>query len=484
MNDNNLVRNIKMLVVFFSLCFLSIIFYLTYFNLYVADKIVSDPTNKRMVYAENEVLRGSILERNGKVLAESKRAEDGSQIRTYKSGELYAHATGYSSINFSKTGVELAYNDVLQGKAASLNMIGTVFKTIRENINRDEKRGNDVILTLDGKLQDTAYKMLGNDRGAVVAMDPRTGEILAMVSKPSFNPQIFADNNNEKVKELRADGLSRELNRATQGTYPPGSTFKIITAVSALENLPGIDKETFDCTGGLKIGNYTLKDYGGERHGKIDLLKAFEESCNFTFGSLGMKLGFNNLEKTGEKFRFNSDIPSSDAFNVLKVKSGGIKSEDERSKALTAQDAIGQHGVTANPLHMALVASTIANDGVMMKPYMVKEIRDRYGVSINETKPEKLADVIDKNTARTIRGYMEKVVKSGTGTNAKIPGITVAGKTGTAEVDGGGESHSWFVSFADTDKGPIAVAVIVENGGVGGKRAAEISREVMKAYIR
>lgn len=484
MNNNNLIRNIKILVVFFSICFFSIILYLTYFNLYVADKIVGDPTNKRNYYAENEILRGSILDRSGKVIAESKRGENGNQIRSYKNGEVFAHASGYSSTVFLKTGVELAYNDVLQGRAASFNVIGTVFKSIRENINKDEKRGNDVVLTLDGDLQETAFKALGNDRGAVVALDPKTGEVLAMVSKPSFNPQIFADNNDEKVKEIRADGLSRELNRATQGTYPPGSVFKIVTAVSSLENLPGIDKEIFDCTGGLKIGNYTLKDYGGKSHGKINLLKAFEESCNYTFGYLGTKLGFKNLEKTSGKFRFGSDIETGDDFNVLKIKPGGIKIEDEKSKALVAQDAIGQHGVTANPMHMALVAAAIDNDGVMMKPYIVKEIKDRYGVSISQTKPGKLADVTDKNTARTVRTYMESVVKSGTGTNAKVPGITVAGKTGTAEADASGETHSWFVSFADSDKGSIAVAVIVENGGVGGKRAAEISREVMKTYFK
>jgi peptidoglycan glycosyltransferase len=481
MNDRNLTRNIKILVIFFSLCFFSIIVYLTYFDLFVANKIVGDPSNKRNRLAEAKVLRGSILDRDGEVVAYSQKLSNGEQKRIYKNGDIFAHAIGYNSYVYGKTGIEAAYNDVLQGKVFSYDILGTIFRSLKESLTGDEKRGSNVVLTLDKSLQLKAYKMLGKDKGAVVAMNPKTGEILAMVSKPTFNPGLI----DKKFKEYNSDEEGAPLlNRATQGYYPPGSVFKIITAVSAIENLPGITKDKFRCTGKLKIGNYVLSDFGGESHGSIDLKNAFRESCNYTFGQLGIRLGFENLKKTAEEFMFNKDIPVDDEFNSLNIKEGKISAEDENSKSYLAQDAIGQHNVTANPMHMALVASTIANNGVMMRPYIVKEVRDRYGITIATTKPKILSEVIDSDTSDIIKGYMVEVVKSGTGTNAKISGITVAGKTGSAQDESKNATHSWFVCFAPAENPQIAVAVIVENGGLGGKRAAEIAREVMKEYFR
>lgn len=481
MNNDDLTRNIKKLVIFFSICFFSMIVYLTYFSFYVAGKVVNDPINKRIRIAEGKVLRGSILDRNGDVVAYSKRTGQDAQKRYYEDGEVFSHAIGYNSYVYGKTGIELAYNDALQGKTFELNILGSIFKNLKENLSGDEKKGNNVYLTLDKDTQTKAYRMLGNDKGAVVALNPNTGEVLAMVSKPGFDPEAI--DKNFKAYNTDKEG-ARLFNRATQGSYPPGSVFKIITAVSAIENIPGITKTTFDCTGKLKIGNYTLSDYGGERHGRINLSKAFEESCNFTFGQLGMKLGFDNMRQTAEKFMFNKDIPDDDNYNSLKISEGKIGIEDEKSKSYLAQDAIGQHMVSTNPMQMALVASTIANDGVMMQPYIVKKVADRYDVPLSETKPKVLSEVIDKSNSDIIKDYMIRVVKAGTGTNAKISGITVAGKTGSAQDEKKNATHSWFVAFAPAEDPQIAVAVIVENGGVGGKRAAEVAREVMKAYLK
>lgn len=481
MNNKNLVRNIKVLVIFFSLCFFGIIAYLTYFNLYVSGKIVNDITNPRLRIVENEVLRGSILDRNGDAIAYSKRDADGKQKRYYKYGEEFAHVTGYNSFVYGKTGIELAYNDILQGKSFNYDVFAHFFKSLMETINEKDKKGDDVYLTIDKNLQQKAYDMLGSDKGAAAAVNPKTGEILAMVSKPSFDPGAI----DEKFKDYNSDREGTPfLNRAAQGYYPPGSTFKIITAASALENISNINSQTFNCTGKLKIGNYTLSDFNGESHGKINLENAFRESCNYTFGQIGIKLKFNKLEDTAERFMFNKEITVNDECDSIKMKEGSISIDDPESPALTAQDAIGQHGVTSNPLHMALVASSIANDGVMMKPYIVKEVRDRYGVAVYEAKPEKLTTAVNKNIANRIKDFMIKVVKSGTGTNARISGITVAGKTGTAEVEGKSETHSWFVAFAPAENPKIAVAVIVENGGVGGVRAAEIAREMIRTYLK
>jgi penicillin-binding protein A len=481
LNNNDITRNIQKLVIFFSLCFFSLIVYLTYFSFFVAGNIINDPTNKRVRIAESKVLRGSILDRNGEIVTYSKREGESSQKRYYKYGAAFAHATGYNSYIYGKTGVERAYNSVLQGETASFDFLASVFKNLKENLAGDEKRGNDVLLTIDKDVQNKAYNMLGKDRGAVVALNPKTGEILGMVSTPSYNPEIIDKQFKNYVENEEETPL---FNRAAKGSYPPGSVFKIITAVSALENIPDITKNVFSCTGKLKIGGYVLSDFGGRSHGEINLQKAFEESCNYTFGQLGITLGSDNLKTTAEKFMFNRVIDDNDQFDILDINEGKIPSEEDKNKSYLAQDAIGQHNVTANPMQMALVASAIANDGVMMKPFLVKEVRDRYGVSLNQTSSEVLTEVTDKPTADIIEDYMVKVVKAGTGTNARISGITVAGKTGSAQDEKKNATHSWFVAFAPAENPEIALAVIVENGGVGGKRAAEVAREVIKSYLK
>lgn len=479
MENKNLVKNIKVLVIFFSICFLSIIAYLTYFNIYVGDKIINDPTNRRIRATENEVLRGSILDRNGDIIVYSKREGDGSQKRIYNYGEKFAPIVGYNSYIYGKTDVELGYNSYLQGKTSGYNILGSIFKTIKETINRDEKKGNDVYLTIDMALQKKAYSALGNNKGAVVALNPITGEVLALVSKPSFDPENIDKIFNKLIKNELDTPL---VNRASSGYYPPGSVFKIITAASALENLKGIESKTFDCTGKLKIGTYTLKDYEPGGHGNLNVEKAFKVSCNYTFGSLGMMLGYDNLRNTAENFMFNKAIKSNDDFDVLNIKSGTIGIGEPTSKAQIVQDAIGQNMVTSNPMHMALVASAIANGGIMMKPYLVKEIKNPYGMEIVNKKPSILTQAVSKDIADKIKGYMIKVVKSGTGTNAKIYGVSVAGKTGTAE--DGDKTHAWFTSFAPAQDPQIVVSVIVENGGLGGKKAAGIAREVIKQYLK
>lgn len=302
-----------------------------------------------------------------------------------------------------------------------------------------------------------------------------------MVSKPSFDPNEIDEN----FKDYSSDNIGVPLlNRAASGYYPPGSTFKIVTAAGALKYIDNIEKQNFNCNGKLKIGDYILNDYNNESHGILNIENAFKVSCNYTFGTLGIKLGYERLKNTAEDFLFNKEIPLNDEYDSIHIKSGKITTENIKSSALTAQDAIGQHGVTSNPMHMALVSCAIANDGTIMKPYIVKEIKDSYNNVLYEAKPSELKKAIDKEIADKIKNYMIKAVKSGTGTNAKIYGINVAGKTGTAQVEGNKQSHSWFVAFAPSDNPKIAVAVIVENGGVGGGRAATIAREIIKTYLK
>lgn len=482
MENNNLIKNIKVIAVFFTICFLSIIVYITYFNVFVGDKIINDPSNRRIKITENETLRGSILDRAGNNIAYSTRDSKGNQIRTYVGGEKFAPIVGYSSYIYGKTGIEAGYNKYLQGEAVGYDFLGSIFKTIKETINKDEKKGNDIYLTIDKDLQEKAYSALGNSKGAIVALNPVTGEVLAMVSKPTFDPGKI----DEKFNDYNKDTLGAPfINRATKGVYPPGSTFKMITASSALENIKNINSKTYNCNGKLWIGNYLLPDFGGESHGNINLEQAFKVSCNYTFGSIGLELGYDALEKTAQEFMFNREIKSNDDIDVLNIKAGTISTDKDKSKALTAQDAIGQNLVTANPMTMALVASTIANKGVMMKPYIVKMIKDRYGMKMEEKSPAILTTAISSEIADTIKNYMIEVVKSGTGTSAKIYGVTVAGKTGSAQYgDKNQYTHSWFTAFAPAENPKIAVAIIVENGGLGGQKAARIAKDLIKEYLK
>lgn len=480
MNVKKLIRNVKMLIIFFTICFFSMIAYITYFSIYKSPKVIRDVSNPRIRAEEEETLRGSILDRRGEKLAYSEKLSDGKQKRVYAKGETFAHIIGYNSYLYGKTGIELAYNDSLQGTNYEGDILGVFFRGLKENINKDEKRGHDIYLTIDSKVQNTAYKMLGNDRGAVVAMNPKTGEVIALVSKPSYNP-MFIDKDFDNLRKSEGRPF---VNRATQGFYPPGSVFKIVTTAAVLENKAELKNEKFNCTGKLKLGDYILSCQGNRAHGKLNLEGAFKVSCNYTFGSIGIKLGYDNLQKTAESFMFNEKIKTADKKDVLNIRQGQIRIDDKKSSALIAQDAIGQHGVTANPMDMALVVSAIANKGVIMKPYVVSEIKDRYGVTINKTAPQKLKTAISSETAELIKKYMVSVVKSGTGKDARISGISIGGKTGSAENLKDKIAHSWFVALGPSEDPEIVVAVIVENAGKGGGRAAEIAREVIKAYLK
>ncbi|MEG0128583.1 peptidoglycan D,D-transpeptidase FtsI family protein [Clostridium sp.] len=479
-DDKNLTKNIKSLVVFFTVCFFSIIVYLTYFNLYVGDKILDDPSNKRIRAEENEILRGSILDSSGKLIASSERDEDGKQKRTYKNGELYSHIVGYNSYVYGKTGIENTFNEVLQGKSGGHDIFGSIFRSLKESMSKEEKRGNDVVLTIDSSLQKSAVSALEGKKGAIVALDPKTGEILTSVSAPTYDPQ----NIDKKFKQYNKDTENTPLiNRATQGYYPPGSVFKIVTAAAAYEHNSSAANSTINCDGNLKFGGYTLKDYGNKSHGSIKMKEAIKYSCNYFFGELGVEIGSENLVKTAEKFMFNKDMSSNISKYSIPIKTGSIKVEDKRNKSFIAQDAIGQHNVAANPMQMAMVASAVANNGKIMTPYVVKEIRDRDGNAIQSAEPKLLSEAMGESTAKKLTDYMVEVVKGGTGKNAKIRGVQVAGKTGSAQDESKKATHSWFIGFAPANNPEIAIAVIVEDGGLGGDVAAKAAKKVLSTYF-
>ncbi|KAJ53203.1 cell division protein FtsI/penicillin-binding protein 2 [Clostridium tetanomorphum] len=467
--------NIKKVMIVFLLCFMGLISYITYFQIIVAPKIISSQYNQRLWAKRNEVLRGTIYDRNMKALTKSIRINKDSQKRQYEGGAISAHALGYLDVKYGITGLEKKYDEEL----TSTSIKETISSFIKANDKEPEKYGNNIKTTLDYNVQKKAYELLGDNRGAVVALNPKTGEILAMVSKPSFNP-------NDLEKDWEAINTNKDrplLNRATAGLYPPGSIFKTITAVSALDNIPGIINKRFEDNGVLAFNSKeSLKNYNGEVLGNIGFKEAFVHSSNVVFGKLGIDIGNDKLKETAEKFYFNKDIPA----NGLVIENSRFPSLKSYEKGNLAQSAIGQATVLSTPIEMALTAGTIANDGVMMKPYIVKEVLTSKREVIKTIKPESLNTVTSKENAKIVKDFMRGVVSDGTGRGAALEGIEVCGKTGTADYkeEGSGASpHSWFIGFAPYNDPQIALAVIVEGGGQGGIAAASIASGVFKAAL-
>lgn len=473
---NDILSNIKKVLLVFLICFIGLISYITYFEIIVGPKIVSNPYNRRLWVKRNEVLRGTIYDRNGNALTKSERINSETQKREYTGGEMFAHALGYVDIKYGITGLERKYDEQLMSTNIQDNIKNMLFSKGK----KEEKVGNSLKTTLDLSTQKKAFDLLGDNRGAVVALNPKTGAVIAMVSKPSFNPnnlqEIWASINKDQTRPL--------INRATAGLYPPGSTFKAVTAVSALENINGVKNRVFEDNGTLPLGpNYTLHNFQGEVLGSLSFKDAFTHSSNVVFGSLGVELGNDKLKETSEKFFFNKEIPT-DGIPVEPSKFPTLKKYEKGS---IAQSAIGQSSDLASPLQMAVVTSTIANSGVMMKPHIVSDILTSKGETIKTIQPESVGQVISADAANTVRDFMRSVVESGTGGRASVEGIEVAGKTGTADHQYEGKDappHSWFIGFAPYDDPQIAVAVIVEDGGQGGRLAASIASEVIRTGLR
>lgn len=461
---NTLFNNIRITayVIIGMLCVLFI--YVSYLQTVKSSFLAEHPLNQRIAEANKKIRPGEILDRHNEKLAYSEDDGNGSFKRYYPYGTLTAHVVGYNSNQYGKTGVEAVYGAYLSGMEFPLSHWGAVSQALRP------KQGANVILTIDAALQETAYKALGNHRGAVVALNPRTGEILAMVSKPGFNPNTI-DEDGQSIFQS-PEGLL--VNRATQGLYPPGSILKVMIAEAALkENIANLDT-VFSCQGTLQIGkDYTLTEADGSRHGDINLEKALAVSCNITFATLALDLGNKRMEKIFERYGFLTPLEGDFQESLSHLPDfANLGSGD------LAQTGIGQGSFLTTPLRMALLASAFANQGVIMKPYLVSQIQDAAGNLIKKSAPAEWLTPMDASRAETIKKMMTTVVSEGTGSAAALKDKPVAGKTGTAE-NPHGKPHAWFIGFAPADNPQIVVAVIVENAGSGGQVAAPIARQVL-----
>ncbi|MGL5808531.1 MAG: peptidoglycan D,D-transpeptidase FtsI family protein [Nocardioides sp.] len=483
-------KPIRTMSVFAMLLFVALLLNATYLHYVHADELNDDPNNRRVGIAAFSRDRGAILVGSA-AIAESVPVDDKYRFqREYPTPFKYAHVTGHFSY-FSQTGIEKTQNQVLSGQDSRFFVNRLV-----DLVQNAEPKGGRVQLTLDAAAQEAAFeglrKLGEGTKGAVVALEPSTGRILAMVSSPTFDPNRLADHELEAASEAyrQLDQADQQplLNRGTQTALPPGSTFKLVTAAAAIES--GRYDADSTVRGGpafkLPQSRTSIRNHdGGDCGGKeITLTQALMVSCNVAFLSLADELGADALREQAEKFGFNEryleDLP------VQGVSTYPTAPDPPQ----TAMSGIGQSDVTATPLQMAMVASGIANDGVVYRPYLVDEIRQPpdYG-SLGKTDPREFDRAISPGTAQQLREMMVQTVESGTATAAQIPGVAVAGKTGTAQSAADRPPYAWFVSFAPADDPVVAVAVLVESSSypreeiAGGKLGAPIAKSVMEAVI-
>ena len=469
MDRKNKIENNRIITVLIALSslFILLIVYLSYFEIFQADFISNNNYNKRIWKEEEYTLRGSIVDRNDLPLASSTQLED-KQLREYHYGPLYSHIIGYNSRTLGKEGLEKAYNKELLNisKNNSINEIKKIMS--KSNLN---PKGMNIRLTIDHEIQQYAGELLGNQKGSIIVMNPVNGEIYAMISSPSFNPNKV----NEDWERIIKNEDSPLINRATQGLYTPGSIFKIITTAAALER-QNINTE-YNCKGQVTIDGFILKDYSSKGHGNIDLHQALVKSCNVAFGQIALELGQNNLQNTGERFLLNNPI----SLDINTKKS--VLFTEKMSKPDLASTGIGQGKTLVTPLNMLLMTSGIANNGKIIKPILVKDILTSTGKNIKTNETEILSSAISPEIADTIKNMMVDIVKSGTGKAAALSSVKVAGKTGTAQVTGK-KDHAWFVGFAPADNPKVSIVVLLENSGTtGGESAAPIARKILSKVL-
>ncbi|HLM05652.1 MAG TPA: penicillin-binding transpeptidase domain-containing protein [Blastococcus sp.] len=452
-----------------------------YIQVVRAEKLRNDRGNTRVLAEEYDRERGSIVVA-GKEIALSVPTDDRlTYLRQYPDGELYAGVTGYYSVVYGNAGLERAENDLLAGSDPRL-----VFRRLADLFTGRDPAGGNVELTLDPAVQQAAMSGLEGVTGAVVALDPSTGAILGMASTPSYDPNQLSSHDPQAIRaywdQLSAADRDPRLNRAISDNFPPGSLFKVIVSAAALED--GYTPETvIPAPQELPLPNSSrvIPNFNGSAcssSGEQSLIDALTISCNTAFAQLGMDLGEDRVREMAEAFGMDGetfDIP-------LQVEGSSIgEVEDE---AALAQTSIGQRDVRMTPLQAALVAATVANDGVQMRPYLVDQVQAPDLTVIDSTQPEEWRDAVSADVANQLTEMMKSVVDNGSGRAARIPGVEVAGKTGTAQVSADVPDHTWFMGFAPADDPKIAVAVFVANGGgTGGERSAPIARQVMEAYL-
>jgi peptidoglycan glycosyltransferase len=483
-------KQIKQLGIGLMVCFLILFVQLNRLAVIDAKQLNANPNNTREILRDFNNPRGTITTADGKLIARSVPSGDTrfKLQREYPEGALYGPITGFYSFTLGSSGVEKTYNDELAGRTLDLSLqdLGDLFV--------DKERVGNVTLTIRDDLQRIASDALGDREGAVVALDPRTGAILALVSYPTFDPNVLADHDTAKAgaaqQAMDADPEKPRLARSYQDRFFPGSTFKVVTSTAALTSgTVTADEPRFPVATGYTPPGTTrpIRNFDGESCGG-DLRDALRVSCNSVFAEIGIKTGGDNMIKAAERFGFNHEVPidlTNPAESIFPT------DFNSRNQPALAQSSIGQNDVAATPLQMALVAAAVAHDGKIMKPHVLQDVRDTDGNVVDRYDEGEWRTAMDPGTAALLRDLMQNVVAGGTATRLAVPGFTVGGKTGTAQLGiDPPRSHAWIIGFAGPTDGPptIAVAALVEgqpelSSATGGRIAAPIAQAVLKAYL-
>lgn len=451
--------------------FLGLMAYIIYFNIVEAKTIVNSPYNERQDAFADRIVRGTITDRNGNVLAETEVAEDGTEVRSYPYGAAFSHVVGYSSQTAGKSGLESVENfELLTSNAFFTEKLTNAFQG-------DKDVGDTVVTTLDADLQQAAYDALGSNKGAVVVMEADTGKILSMVSSPSYDPNTVESDWEYLNSEENGSPL---LNRATQGSYAPGSTFKIVTTLEYMREDSDYANYGYDCTGAITDSGTTIPCFDNTVHGWEDLRSSFANSCNSSFANIGLSLDKTSYRKTAEDLLFNKSLPS-----VLDYTKSSFVVNEETGSAEMMMTAMGQGNTTVSPYHMALITQAIANGGTLMEPYLVDKVTNYTGSEIRKNVPKSYKRLMTSDEAAQLKEYMQAVVSEGTGYMLNGESYTVAGKTGTAEysLTDGEKMHSWFVGFTNVDNPELVISVIIEGyDGNDGAKAVPIAKQILDAY--
>ncbi len=471
MNPKTKRRNRQILTVtyFFVVLFLCMMGYTCYYAVTNKQEMINNSYNSRQQILIAQNTRGTIYSRNREVLAETQTDTEGKETRVYPYANLFSHAVGYST--HGKYGIEALSNYYLINSNAKLS------DKVASDMSGAKYPGDNVITTLDVELQEICYQSLGVYKGAIIVSEPSTGKILAMVSKPDFDPNEIADIWDQLIEEEDSSVL---LNRVTQGMYPPGSTFKIITALEYIrENPETYNQYRYQCNGRFTHGEDTINCYHGSAHGSVDFKKSFAKSCNSSFANIGMQLDRTKLSNTIDSLLFNSKLPVGFAYNQSR-----LVIDETTPDSDVMQAAIGQGATQITPLHLNMITCAIANDGMLMKPYMVDHVENNEGSLIKQFNPDTYKRLMSEEEAGVLTELMHEVVESGTGTKLSGLTYTAAGKTGSAEYNQiKTDSHAWFTGFAPVEEPEICVTIIIEGAGSGGDYAVPIAKRIFDVYF-
>ena len=456
------------IIYIFLLLLILLMGYMVHYVAFEASAAINSSYNTRQQNLEKLVIRGTIFAANGEILAEQAMNESHNEVRYYPYKELFAHAVGFST--HGKSGVEKAANISL------LTSNAPVEERLKKELSGLRNYGDNIYTSFDVGLQKAASDALGIYRGAAVVLEAKTGRVLAMVSKPDFDPNTVSQNWTAISAQTDKSPL---LNRATQGLYPPGSTFKMLTLLEYMREHPSSYSEfQYKCNGSFTEDDVTVECYHGSIHGNVDLKAAFEKSCNSAFAYMGSSLDLNTFKETSEELLFNKELPLDLSYNMSKFPITPDAGTEE-----ILHTAIGQGNILATPMHIAMITAAIANDGILMCPYEIDKKTNYLGALLESYSPREYGRVMTQEEAAVEREYMSDVVINGTGRGLINDKYTVAGKTGSAEYGTiKGQSHAWFTGFSPAEKPEVVVTVLMEGAGSGSDYAVPVAKQILDAY--